>query len=800
MMLIPSRREAAARSAHPSRVHEMKKGEELGGPNAVGRPGDLILENDEIVIVLDQLGSQTGFAESGGNIVDAADAKTREDELGQILTYFGAFPRQGVYATLKNGIEPDGTAWVEARGKELYEHDLEVTTRYTLHPNDRALLIETTLVNKSDHPIENLALGDAIEWGATEKFAPGKAVGFHGKSSGPLLGAIGKRASYAITGIEGAIDAVSGARWSDTEQRKVPLLPASKSVEYARVFVVGERPDSACLLAELAKAAGGSVGELKIVLDGPSANAKAILAAGGADVMSVVPARDGSFVAEVLPGKYRVRYANGVGGRTGRGTSDVEIVAGRASVAELRTVRGGLFSATCREPCKLTIEGLSSTPSPDLGPPHALEGRNQIAMVKSARVALAAGRYRVSASRGPEYALDVRDVAIEEDKTVELSFAPSRVVDTKGYVAADFHQHTMLGADAAVATRDRVVANAAEGVEVAVASEHNVIADFAPLARELGVSDFLVQLPGDEVTTDASKKPWGHANVYPVPPDPTKRNGGAPVTRDRAPADIFADLRAMSPDAIVQINHPRHGITGYFDQMKFDPKTGIGTEGGYDAGFDALEVWNGRNIDRRERVLDDFFALLRTRHPTTAIGDTDTHGIVGFEAGYPRTYVRVSDDTNLGAWGEPTGARSLDLVHHLREHRDVVVTNGPFLRVTANGASVGGIAAAKAGAVEVQVHVECAPWVRVAELAIVRAKGRAPAAQAVEPKPRPSGALIADAVMRVEAKEDDAFVVVAKGTEPLAPVLAGDPKEIAPWAMTGAIWIDGDGDRKSLGR
>jgi hypothetical protein len=31
-------------------------------------------------------------------------------------------------------------------------------------------------------------------------------------------------------------------------------------------------------------------------------------------------------------------------------------------------------------------------------------------------------------------------------------------------------------------------------------------------------------------------------------------------------------------------------------------------------------------------------------------------------------------------------------------------------------------------------------------------------------------------------------------------VLAGDDKEITPWAMTGAIWIDADGDGKALGR
>src|SRR5215472_13878627 len=61
----------------PARVHVMKAGEELAGPNVIGRPGDLVLENDQVVFVIDQLGSSYGFAESGGNLVDAADARAR---------------------------------------------------------------------------------------------------------------------------------------------------------------------------------------------------------------------------------------------------------------------------------------------------------------------------------------------------------------------------------------------------------------------------------------------------------------------------------------------------------------------------------------------------------------------------------------------------------------------------------------------------------------------------------------------------------------------------------------------------
>ena len=41
-----------------------------------------MIENSEIAVVIDQLGRGGGLAESGGDIVDAADARSRRDELG----------------------------------------------------------------------------------------------------------------------------------------------------------------------------------------------------------------------------------------------------------------------------------------------------------------------------------------------------------------------------------------------------------------------------------------------------------------------------------------------------------------------------------------------------------------------------------------------------------------------------------------------------------------------------------------------------------------------------------------------
>ncbi|MDF2693776.1 MAG: hypothetical protein K0S65_2159, partial [Labilithrix sp.] len=228
----------------------------------------------------------------------------------------------------------------------------------------------------------------------------------------------------------------------------------------------------------------------------------------------------------------------------------------------------------------------------------------------------------------------------------------------------------------------------------------------------------------------------------------------------------------------------------------------VGTAPGYDPVFDAIEVWNGRVVAHRTRVLEDYFALLRTGHPATPIADTDTHGIVGEEPGYPRTYVRLgaAADAALAGWD---GARSQVLVKSIQSGRDVVLTNGPFLAVAANGTGIGGVASARAGGVvDVRVTVTTAPWVVVdkAELRLVRGGGPAIAPVTLSPKPNAAGALVAEASFSVRPKDDDALIVVVSGTRPMRPVLSGEDGEISPWAMAGPIWIDTNGDGKALGR
>lgn len=778
-----------------ARAHPLAKGQELGGPNATGRPGDWILENDEVVFVIDGLGGGGGFAESGGNLLDAADARSRKDELGQIFTYFGVFPRQAVYAAIDAKDDADGSAVIVVRGKELYEADLDVVTEYRLRPGERALRLKTTLKNGGANAITVPGLGDAIQWGGAEKYAPGQKVGFKGRSHGAFVGGIGRLASYAITTNESAIEAMSGGAWTDTEQKKDVTLTPGGAVTYERFFAVGRRGDSASIDAELARLRGRELGRVEIELvDGtgarvrPSRRTKIAVLDEQRNPSTIVATGDDTFAAELPIGRWS--FPSG----------EIQIRSDRVTkVAHTFIAPKESKLGPCTEdgrpiPCKLTVDGTDV----DFGPAHvAGPAKNQITLLagESLSVPLGDGRYVVTASRGPEYEIAPKEIAAGED----ASFALRRVIATPGYVSCDFHQHTALSADSAVAMRDRVIANAAEGVEVAVATEHNVVADFTPIVKELGLSSFLVSIAGDELTSDASKKPWGHANVFPLPVDQTHARGGALPVRDRTPKVVFAEARALpGGPRVVSINHPRTKTNGYFDLLAFDAKTGTSADPAYDGTYDAIEIWSGRHIGARDRVLVDWFGLLRTSHPTTPIAATDTHGIVGQEAGYPRTYVRVTKDDALDAWGD---ARTAEIVKTVRETRDVILTNGPFVTVSANGQGMGGIAkAGKGGVVELKVRVVTASWNAVDRAELRRVRDETPVPIALSAPKTENGAIVREGAHRFTTKEDDAFVVVVNGSSPMKPVLAGDADETRPSAVTGPIWIDADGDGKAMGR
>lgn len=220
------------------------------------------------------------------------------------------------------------------------------------------------------------------------------------------------------------------------------------------------------------------------------------------------------------------------------------------------------------------------------------------------------GSYAVLVSRGPEY--DVHRVGelvvLEPGKQVERTASLTRVIDTPGWISADFHVHTAQSIDGHIALDERVLSYAAEGVEWVVATDHNFVTDLQPEVQRLALSEWLNTSVGLEMTT----LEMGHFNAFPVRYDPAAITHGAFDWVNLPPRDLFRTLRALAPtttpDNVVQVNHPRDTILGYYNQFNVSPDTGFArnfTGIAYPNGeafgrenfslqFDAMEVFNGK--------------------------------------------------------------------------------------------------------------------------------------------------------------------------------------------------------------
>ena len=299
-------------------------------------------------------------------------------------------------------------------------------------------------------------------------------------------------------------------------------------------------------------------------------------------------------------------------------------------------------------PVHVLIKGISGTEDPH-GRRQAdgrtvVAGRSLYARDGATRVVLAPGSYRVTASHGMTYSLSVNDVMVAPGANVPVNGVLRRVVDTSAWVAADFHLHSAPSPDSDVSLSERVNSLGCEGVELAVATDHNRITNFAPDVQALGLSDRLATAPGVEITSAGQR--WGHFNAYPLAVPRGAPEGGVPVYFGKRPAEMFASARQLGA-RVVQVNHARMdpGI-GYFDLAHLDAKTGR-AGGEFSSDFDAFEAFNGMWIERPEKVREgpvDLVALARRGKRVAALGDSDSHKLLYEEAGYPRTFVHTPRD------------------------------------------------------------------------------------------------------------------------------------------------------------
>jgi hypothetical protein len=253
----------------------------------------------------------------------------------------------------------------------------------------------------------------------------------------------------------------------------------------------------------------------------------------------------------------------------------------------------------------------------------------------SAGTAIKPGHYKVYASRGIEYSLASQEIELVAGKTGRLELVLSHVMDTPGWASADFHVHSVNSVDSDMSLTDRVASFAVEGVDLVTSTDHNFVTDFEPTLEALDLKDWLHSTIGLELTT----LEMGHFNAFPVKVDPGPVTHGSFRWFRRPPGELFAQLRGLGKTAtstIVQVNHPRDSVLGYFNAFNVGTYTGAPLppssafvldqsplpDGGtspyhpsnFSLDFDVIEVFNGKHDEQ----------LFSYRVPATATGPEPT--------------------------------------------------------------------------------------------------------------------------------------------------------------------------------
>jgi hypothetical protein len=314
-----------------------------------------------------------------------------------------------------------------------------------------------------------------------------------------------------------------------------------------------------------------------------------------------------------------------------------------------------------------------------------------------AQVELPAGQYRVWAARGTEWSI----ASAELDTTAPEAVAAlvlRRELDTTGFVAADTHIHTLTHSghgDSSV--EERMVTLAGEGVELAIATDHNHNTDYVPTQLELGLGAYFTPAVGNEVTT-----PIGHFNAFPLRPEDE-----VPPHDLEDVVKIVDGIRARGAKAVI-LNHPRwpDHESGPHGKIALDHDSGdwVGT---WACPFDAVELINSQTEEHEPMLLfRDWFALLNRGERVFAVGSSDSH-TVGGVVGQGRTYVLSSTD-------DPARISIEEAAHNIA-HGHSSISMGILVQVSAEGRPVMGETIRPQ---TLMVRVSAPSWVRPTKLTI----------------------------------------------------------------------------------
>ena len=402
---------------------------------------------------------------------------------------------------------------------------------------------------------------------------------------------------------------------------------------------------------------------------------------------------------------------------------------------------------------------------------------------KPQAMALLPGEYEVSVSRGFDYGLFSQKIKVEAGKEATLKAVLKKQVDTTGWHSGDFHLHAMPSPDSDDALLDKVLALAAYGVDVAVATDHNVITDYAPAVKEAGLSGHLASIIGMELTTFT----FGHFNTFPLKIEEEKANNGFDLMdyHNKSVPQLFDFMKKQSgPEVLFQLNHPRApSVGGFFNASGYSREVGKATNTVNfppDFNFDVIEAFNGKRVLQLAETLPDLYSFLDRGKRVWATGNSDSHHSDGFEPGYPRNYVF----TGLKSVQEITPAFYTAQVRAGK----MMVSGGHFISATSGGKGMGELVPAPGGKAELAVKVQAADWVSADDLMVI-VGGKPVQTISLAGK---KGLVRFDEKIPLTLEKDTYVMIRVDGKEKMPPLYP----DATPTSFTNPIFFDVDGNGK----
>jgi len=794
-------------------VFELSKerfGERPGGKEADSIQGDFVLRSRHVEAVVSgdlplRRANMGAFYGDGNHSPGCLYDLTRTGQNNDQLTVFSPCAQKGDVTHVRHLKEANpASAAVETYiSAETSGTKVSVTHEYRVHDDWEGILISTTFRNHSPEPV-NQNIYDV--W--TQMRVVGEIEGIRWADAIDPADKCGYALAWVSEG--GAIDAEPRIVNRSNRLQEITLA-GGEVVKIARFVAVGNSPAEAVGLVAKKKGKAGLAPlswQLKGIENSSMANARFVFMAGRQEGPPAYPDLSGKIEFPWFAVKQQVKIQD-----IGRGDMLEEITleenkpfSRTTELSALSQVNFAITADAGETPCKVQFTPRNGTAKLNLGPTDRAHGcvDQWHSAVGDFSVPLPAGEYEIVVTRGPEFSRHAEVITLAPGGSVSVKADLKRVIDSKGWVSMDPHNHSTPSGDNTCGTNDRLINLAAEQIEFAPTTEHNRLYDWLPHLKTLKLDRFVATVPGIELTGSGA-----HLNSFPFEPEPHKQDGGAPVwNKDpRISAITLQNWQKPDPDRWVQLNHPdmsenfvdrnldgvADGGFAYFGKFlnALETQNYSGSQILASAPFSIVPAKTG--LGKQVSVFREFIwlQLLNQGMKVWGIGVADAHHVHGNGVGSWRNYVPSSTD-------DPAKIDWREISKNARAGK-MVLSSGPFLEVSTAKGTIAGGEEIISGLLELKVKVQCPDWMQIDRVQVL-INGRQVDSHnytlAKDGAKFKAGIVRFDETLTVDLKEDAHIIVVAVGENSnLAPLYGSSAQAgIRPCAYNNPIFIDVDGN------